>query len=583
MFRDFQTQLKSQKSLQFFDNYQKYIQYLKNYSQIYIPCDKCEIPHLYIFVLPSNEVQKNESLNLKASSVLSHTLNQQNPSNKQHDKSLYQKWTTDDKEQLKKCIINYGYCRWKQIQKSSSAIGGKLAERPKSEIRAFSNAFVRALAEQLTAQNADLKQFLYNMIDEYPDDPYITPQAKDWDSQTLNQRAIPFTKRLQLLYRIRILIKKYKDDQLKNIPDRDKEKINWEGLLNFLPNSLLYGQRPSVWWTKKHDTDLLRGVYKYGLLQPNDLSNIDNPNYQPKIHDLNLMFLVSNNGFKALNDLKSYPNYELYNFDLTEKQLFSRLEWLCDQFKELKDKMCNKKRKSDKKISEDSRKKPKFEINRDEFGKIIFPIQINSSLQLLATGEINILPAYHSEHNLFPVGFKSIRTHPSIYKKGVRCEYTNEILEGPEGKPIYRVTSEEDPDNPIVRESSTGCWVYICQRVNELQDIKKEKVTISGTERFGLLETNVVRLLEDLSNAEKSLPMSTIPARNYLNGIGSPFILNGKTKLASTWFLHEQGPGITTFITVFSNLNTIISYVFAGNIFGGWQHLSLKSIKSYFN
>ena len=79
------------------------------------------------------------------------------------------------------------------------------------------------------------------MIDEYPDDQYINPSAKDWDSTTLSQRAIPFTKRLQLLYRIRILIKKYKDDQLKSIPDRDKEQINWEGLLNFLPNSLLYG------------------------------------------------------------------------------------------------------------------------------------------------------------------------------------------------------------------------------------------------------------------------------------------------------------------------------------------------------
>jgi hypothetical protein len=39
--------------------------------------------------------------------------------------------------------------------------------------------------------------------------------------------------------------------------------------------------------------------------------------------------------------------------------------------------------------------------------------------------------------------------------------------------------------------------------VNQLQDIKKDKVTISGTERFGLLEPNVVRLLEDLPNAEK--------------------------------------------------------------------------------
>lgn len=36
-----------------------------------------------------------------------------------------------------------------------------------------------------------------------------------------------------------------------------------------------------------------------------------------------------------------------------------------------------------------------------------------------------------------------------------------------------------------------------------MQEVKKDKVTISGTERFGLLEQNVVRLLEDLPESEK--------------------------------------------------------------------------------
>lgn len=39
-------------------------------------------------------------------------------------------------------------------------------------------------------------------------------------------------------------------------------------------------------------------------------------------------------------------------------------------------------------------------------------------------------------------------------------------------RPLFTVTSEEDPDNPIVRDSSTGCWVYICQKVNHLSDHK---------------------------------------------------------------------------------------------------------------
>lgn len=48
---------------------------LKNFSQVFIRCSQCETPHVYVFVLPTSEVQKNESLNLKASSVFSHAQN----------------------------------------------------------------------------------------------------------------------------------------------------------------------------------------------------------------------------------------------------------------------------------------------------------------------------------------------------------------------------------------------------------------------------------------------------------------------------------------------------------------------------
>ena len=39
---------------------------------------------------------------------------------------------------------------------------------------------------------------------------------------------------------------------------------NWHNLLNFMPTSVFYGQRPSAWWTLRHDIDLLYGTYKYG-------------------------------------------------------------------------------------------------------------------------------------------------------------------------------------------------------------------------------------------------------------------------------------------------------------------------------
>ena len=45
--------------------------------------------------------------------------------------------------------------------------------------------------------------------------------------------------------------------------------------------------------------------------------------------------------------------------------------------------------------------------------------------------------------------------------------------------------------------------VMIRKKVKEMERRKKVKVTISGTERFGLIDQRVVPLLEGLPNAEK--------------------------------------------------------------------------------
>ena len=56
------------------------------------------------------------------------------------------KWSNDDHEQLKKLLLQYGYGRWKQIQRSSASIGSRLGDKPLSEIKAYANSFLRALA-----------------------------------------------------------------------------------------------------------------------------------------------------------------------------------------------------------------------------------------------------------------------------------------------------------------------------------------------------------------------------------------------------------------------------------------------------
>jgi hypothetical protein len=56
------------------------------------------------------------------------------------------KWSNDDHEQLKKLLLQYGYGRWKQIQRSSASIGSRLGDKPLGEVKAYANSFLRALS-----------------------------------------------------------------------------------------------------------------------------------------------------------------------------------------------------------------------------------------------------------------------------------------------------------------------------------------------------------------------------------------------------------------------------------------------------
>jgi len=98
-------------------------------------------------------------------------------------------------------------------------------------------------------------------------------------------------------------------------------------------------------------------------------------------------------------------------------------------------------------------------LTYDSNGDVIYPITINAGLQILNLGRIEAdRPNYHTEKNLFPIGFKSLREHSSMYKLGERIFYTCEILDGG-NKPLFRLTPGNDKDNVIIKESCTGCWV----------------------------------------------------------------------------------------------------------------------------
>eukprot|EP00347_Sterkiella_histriomuscorum_P008411 403345196 len=227
-------------------------------------------------------------------------------------------------------------------------------------------------------------------------------------------------------------------------------------------------------------------------------------------HDRNLLKAVSDNGLSYLNKMKENTDYGFENVNVPRKRLQKRLEFLCLFFKEQLMKL--RKNTSNGRAGDlstgitqiDPKKKfTKIEVERDDQGNIRYPITVSPTLQIFNLGTIEWeRPFYHSEKNFFPIGFKSLREYTSMFRIGERCQYICEILDGGV-KPMFKVTCSEDPANPIIKDSSSGVWIEICKKINDLSGSKRTNVTVSGPDRYGLAEPGVNQLLQSLPNSEK--------------------------------------------------------------------------------
>lgn len=228
----------------------------------------------------------------------------------------------------------------------------------------------------------------------------------------------------------------------------DKAKLFHKNtnMLHFIRRYILFGQKTLF---KNAVEDLTKHVEE---MDKKHAAYIDDPSYSAGTQDLGLLMCVAEHGLGSMRTI-SKGMFGFEKLSLSYDKLNSRVDFLCEYFKNQHDKTNLKKRKVDKNFRDDSKKKFKNVVQKDELGNIIFPVIISSSLKLLSLGKIKTGPFYHSEHNLFPVGYTSVRTYSSIFTKGEKAEYTCEIIDGGE-KPVYRVTTSEDPDHPIVRVSS---------------------------------------------------------------------------------------------------------------------------------
>ncbi len=131
-----------------------------------------------------------------------------------------------EKESLKKYLLQFGYGRWNKIRKYSQQTCKILKDKPDIEMKAFANDFLRTLYDQLINEKNEkneLRGFIMNTIEELPEDPYVQSNTKDWGEQ-IGQRAAPWTKRMQLLQRVKGLVKAYKSEKMKYLAKPESER-----------------------------------------------------------------------------------------------------------------------------------------------------------------------------------------------------------------------------------------------------------------------------------------------------------------------------------------------------------------------
>lgn len=154
------------------------------------------------------------------------------------------------------------------------------------------------------------------------------------------------------------------------------------------------------------------------------------------------------------------------------------------------------------------RKKPGTAIKRkvqpisvDAKGKPIFPIVLGG-LTVHSLGEIvHDRPGFHSERYIWPVGYCSSRTYPSMRNPEMKCIYTCKILDGGFATQ-FEMCPEDDPDHPIVASSATACHCVVLKAVNKARG-RDASNTGSGPEFFGFSHPTIQYLIQSLPGARK--------------------------------------------------------------------------------
>jgi hypothetical protein len=201
---------------------------------------------------------------------------------------LINNWNFEERELLKKSLLSFGFNRWSHIQtcfREHKDFG--LREKSYHEIKAYSKSLIKSIADNLNYKNFGLRLLLLSMIsndsqmgnkkilekesqmEPTPPNQVLFVNSRDWDLNLIRQRAKPWAKRLQIMYRINNFIHDFQNYYYRKFNTITKSFLDYSSMLDYLHKNLLGGQKPSVWWTKIFDIHLVLNTFNIGYANYN--------------------------------------------------------------------------------------------------------------------------------------------------------------------------------------------------------------------------------------------------------------------------------------------------------------------------
>ncbi|CAM0138038.1 hypothetical protein VKS41_001258 [Umbelopsis sp. WA50703] len=142
-----------------------------------------------------------------------------------------------------------------------------------------------------------------------------------------------------------------------------------------------------------------------------------------------------------------------------------------------------------------------YEMERDQHGQPILPVEIDS-WTVLNLGVIDSdRPAFHTARYIYPIGYTIKKWYRSMMDAKRDTQYTCRIVDGGE-EPRFQVIADDNRGTVFEGRTPTTVWTEVVRKAFAIRNLDYQHSPV-GPEFFGLRKNAIAKMIQDLANANK--------------------------------------------------------------------------------